>query len=51
VKIYDIKGALLYENPNSITETSIDLSSFKAGIYFVKTTSAEGQSTHKIVKK
>jgi len=50
VKIYDIKGALLYENNNNINEININLSDFTAGIYFLKINYPYGETTHKIIK-
>lgn len=51
VKIYDIKGGLLYENNYNTNEISIDLSHFTTGIYFIKTFSEQKEITHKLVKK
>jgi len=51
IRIYDIKGSLLYENQNNTTEINLDLSDFNTGIYFVKISSGQGQITHKIIKK
>jgi len=50
VKIYDIKGALLYENKNNENQINIDLSDFTAGIYFLKINYPYGETTHKIIR-
>jgi len=50
LKIYDTKGALLYENNNNTSEININLSDFTAGIYFVKINYPQGETTHKIIK-
>jgi len=51
VKIYDIKGALLYENNNNTNEININLSNFTAGIYFLKINYLYGETTtHRIIK-
>jgi len=50
VKIYDIKGALLYENKNNEDQININLSDFEMGIYFVKINYPYGETTHKIIK-
>jgi len=52
VKIYDIKGGLLYESSNKNKEINVNVSDFSNGIYFVKTTIDDGISkTIKVMKR
>jgi len=51
VKVYDLKGSLLYEKPNKSDKIDIDISYLETGIYFIKTDSEHGKSIHKIVKQ
>jgi len=51
VRVYDLKGMLLYETKGNTTEVSLNLSNLSSGIYLVKTSSENGEATHKIVKR
>jgi len=50
IKIYDIKGVLLYEKQIKATEINLDLSLLKTGIYFVKIKNEFGEIMQKIIK-
>jgi len=50
VKIYDVKGGLLYENSNKNKEINVNVSDFSNGIYFVKITIDGVAKTIKAVK-
>ena len=49
--IYDISGKLIYTAVIDQPDTSIDLHSLKAGMYFVRFEYAEGSATKKLIKK
>lgn len=51
IELFDVRGKLLKTvKPNS-TDTVLDVSTFAAGIYFIKVNSKLGSSTQKIVKE
>ena len=49
--IYSITGALLMEATGANTTAQIDLTNFRAGLYFVKIISNEGCNTIKVIKR
>jgi len=51
VKVYDLKGVLLYETRGSNTEVNLNLSNLSSGIYLIRTASQNGETMHKVVKK
>src|SRR5690554_3490387 len=51
VKIYDAKGALLYQNNTDSVEVNLILSNFNKGVYFIKVLSRQKEIMHKIIKK
>lgn len=51
VSLFDLSGALLYETSLSVDEYSIDLSSFKRGIYILEVESSKGIHKKKIIKE
>jgi len=51
VKIYDAKGALLYQNNTDSVEVNLILSNFNKGVYFIKVLSGQKEIMHKIIKK
>ncbi len=51
VNIYDINGKKLHEQKISNINTTIDVSEFSSGIYFVKLMNNKGERTLKLVKK
>lgn len=51
IEIYDIQGRILQTKIENQTNSSLDISSRKAGVYFVKITTDKGTRTEKIVKK
>jgi len=51
VKVYDLKGMLLYQMRDNSTEVNVNLSNLSSGIYLIKTASQNGETMHKVVKK
>jgi len=51
VKVYDLKGVLLYQTRDNSTEVNVNLSNLSSGIYLIKTASPNGETMHKVVKK
>ena len=52
VSLYDIRGAkLMFESKYISGQTTLDLSSFAEGMYFLVVDTAKGKFTHKIHKK
>lgn len=48
LKIYDLLGKLIYEKEN--VNTSIDVSSFKSGLYLIKIKAENGETSQKFIK-
>jgi len=51
VKVYDLKGMLLYQTRDNSTEVNVNLSNLSSGIYLIKTASQNGETMHKVVKR
>jgi len=51
VKVYDLKGVLLYQTRDNSTELNVNLSNLSSGIYLIKTASQNGEAMHKVVKR
>ena len=51
VEIYDLKGSLIHENKVNTNEVSINLSMLNSGVHFMRVTSQNNVTTHKIIKQ
>lgn len=51
VQVYDMSGALVYENKLSGSENKVNLSGLKTGVYVLKVQTSEGVQVRKIMKQ
>ncbi len=51
VKVFDMIGQEVYSKNINNTETAIDMSTYPAGVYFIKAASGNGTKTFKVIKK
>lgn len=51
IELYDVQGRIIQVNKIGSKETSVDVSNYNAGVYFVKITTDFGSCIEKIIKK
>ncbi len=51
IQLYDMQGRVLISKKLDATTTTIDVSNYSKGVYFLKVNSANGEKTKKIIKE